>query len=328
MINNYFEMTYKLDSKDWKILYQLDIDARQSNSEIGKKIKSSKEFVNYRIKRLIDEGIIKGFYTVIDTFKLGYLSCRFFVKLKNDTPKNEKEILDYFIRNSKYWWVDSISGFRNFGVVSWLKSIDDFQEEKEAFMKKFKNKIMEAQQSIYTRFYIYNREYLSNKKIRETKGFILKGSQEIKLENTDYNILKNIANNAKKPITEIAQELKTTSMVVMYRIKKMKEQKIILGFRAMIDLSKIGYYWYKIEFELEKYEVKKDLLSYFQVHPNIVYAYETIGGPDLEVELEVRSYEEFKSILDDIREKYGESIRNYEHMLWYKEHKLTFMPDI
>jgi Lrp/AsnC family leucine-responsive transcriptional regulator len=56
----------KLDLKDRKILYELDLDARQPLTRIGKKVGLSKDVVSYRMKKLQDEGIIKNYYTVID----------------------------------------------------------------------------------------------------------------------------------------------------------------------------------------------------------------------------------------------------------------------
>jgi len=78
-----------LDLKDRKILYYLDINSRQSNSDIAKKVGLSKEVVNYRIKRLEKEGIIKGYYTVLDFYKLGYISVRVYLKLIDTSPKKE-----------------------------------------------------------------------------------------------------------------------------------------------------------------------------------------------------------------------------------------------
>ena len=43
---------YKLDKKDKDILYELDLNSRQSFNQIGRKIKLSKEVVQYRIKQL------------------------------------------------------------------------------------------------------------------------------------------------------------------------------------------------------------------------------------------------------------------------------------
>src|SRR3972149_2971844 len=51
------EIMYDLDAKNRKILYQLDINCRQSNASIGKKVGLSKEVVNYRIKKLENDGI-------------------------------------------------------------------------------------------------------------------------------------------------------------------------------------------------------------------------------------------------------------------------------
>ena len=68
-----------IDVKDRKILYQLDMNARQSFSQIGKKVGLPKTVVSYRVKKMQKNGIINNFYTVIDTFKLGYSSYRIYL---------------------------------------------------------------------------------------------------------------------------------------------------------------------------------------------------------------------------------------------------------
>jgi hypothetical protein len=57
------------------------------------------------------------------------------------------------------------------------------------------------------------------------------------------------------------------------------------------------------------------MLSFFHQQPNIIYAYETISKNDLEVEMEVQSYEEFRNVLDEIRKLFGKSIKKYHHLL-------------
>ena len=55
----------KMDVKDRKILYHLDIDSRQSFNNIGKKVGLTRDNVAYRVKRLQDKGIITNFRTNI-----------------------------------------------------------------------------------------------------------------------------------------------------------------------------------------------------------------------------------------------------------------------
>ena len=125
---------------------------------------------------------------------------------------------------------------------------------------------------------------------------------------------------------EISKELRITLTVVNYRIKKMIKNRIIECFRAMINLSKIGYYWYKIEFVLKDYSKKQEMLNYFALHPNTVYAYESTAEADLELELEVESYEKFREVLNELRTKFKDAIESYRHLLWFKEHKILFFP--
>jgi len=316
-----------LDTKDWKILYELDTNARQSYSEIGKKVGLSKEVVNYRIKKLLEEDVIKGFYTVIDASKLGYINGRFFLKFQNESPKKEEEIINYFIKNKKFWWIDSIDGFRDLGVACWVKNTKEFYEEKESFLLKYKKYIEEINEAIYYKFNILTRDYLIKKQLRTNKPVLLCYSNYEEIDKIDKKILLEIADNARQEIVSIASKLNSTPTIINYRIKKMQKSGVIKGYKAMINLSKIGYYWYKIEFELSDLSFKEKLLNYCKAHPNIIYTYETIGGVDLEIELEVKSYEEFRKTLDEIKSKFYQGIKSYKHLLWYKERKIRFISE-
>ena len=56
---------HKIDLKDRKILYELDLNCRQSNTQIGKKVGLKRDVVSYRINRLQEEGVIKNFWTAL-----------------------------------------------------------------------------------------------------------------------------------------------------------------------------------------------------------------------------------------------------------------------
>jgi len=85
------KILYEVDLKDRKILYELDYDSRQSFSQIGKKVGLHKNIILYRVKRLMEKGIIRYFYTVIDSFKLGYNSFRMYIVFQNTTPAIKKK---------------------------------------------------------------------------------------------------------------------------------------------------------------------------------------------------------------------------------------------
>ena len=88
-----------LDLKARKILYQLDLNCRQSNAQIGRKVGLSKQVVDYRIKRMEDEGIITGYWTAINSCKLGYNVYRYYITFQNATQKIKDEIINFLMNN-------------------------------------------------------------------------------------------------------------------------------------------------------------------------------------------------------------------------------------
>ena len=65
-------LSKELDSLNWKILIELQKNARASYTEIGKKIGLTAPAIAERIAKLEEAGIIKGYRTDIDIEKLGY----------------------------------------------------------------------------------------------------------------------------------------------------------------------------------------------------------------------------------------------------------------
>ena len=316
----------KLDVKDRKILYELDIDARQSFSQLGKKVGLHKDVVAYRVKKLQEKGIIKNFYTMIDASRLGYLSCRFFMKFQYDDIDKEKEIINYFVSQPNTWWVPSIEGQFDLAVILWAKDTYEFYEIIKNVLNKYKPFIKDFLPGIYAKFHQFRRKYLVEKQKIDIKPVLTCFREKIDVDQTDINILKIIANNARIPAVEVAEKLNLSSRTITQRIKRLTQKNVIQGYRAAIDLGKIGYYWYKIRLDLKDFSRTKEILLYAKNHPNIIYAYEVIGGANLELEVEIESYDHFKELCNDLRNKFSDVITYYDHFLFYKEHKILYMP--
>lgn len=61
-----------IDSLNWKILKCLQLNARQSNAEIGRQVGISSPAVSERIKKMEDAGVIRGYHTHIAPIEAGY----------------------------------------------------------------------------------------------------------------------------------------------------------------------------------------------------------------------------------------------------------------
>jgi len=90
-----------IDKTDKKILKEICKNPRIELSKVAKKVKLTREAVDYRIKNLIKKGVVLQFSIFPDYLELGFLMNTFFVKLKNFTKQNEKKV-KHFLSSRNY----------------------------------------------------------------------------------------------------------------------------------------------------------------------------------------------------------------------------------
>ena len=80
------KMSRTIDKTDWALLSELEVDARQSFSELGRKVGLSQPATAERIKSLESVGIIRGYHVDVDRAKLGY-AVEAFIRVETDGDK-------------------------------------------------------------------------------------------------------------------------------------------------------------------------------------------------------------------------------------------------
>ncbi len=323
----------RLDLKDKKILYELDLNARQTDKKIAEKVGLSREATRYRIQKLIDEGYINYFITILNTMKLGFDWYRTFFKFQNVNLQKEKEIIDWL--KEKASWITKVEGKWDLNTGIFCKNVYEFRDIINQFLVKFSEFIERYEVSIVTRMWHYHRDYLIEKKNKTSKaeimGFSLNKEYKIeKIDSMDYKILEVLLKNARMKTIDIARKINSTEMVVRYRIKNLIKNGIILGFRSFLNIKKLGYIYFKLHITLQDItsEKKDRIFSYIHNHPNTVYTTELVGGADIETEFQVKSNEEFYNYIEELRKTFGEIIRDYEFMQYTNEYKFTYLPEI
>jgi len=155
---------------------------------------------------------------------------------------------------------------------------------------------------------------------------VVGASKEVEIDSINFKLLKLLADNARVSLIELTKEVGLTSKAISNRIKQLKKDKIILGYRAMINLNSINYHFYKVDLNLENLDKIKELRSFIMYQPNVVYSERTIGGSDFEFDIECQDFNEFQDIINELKEKLGEIIRDYTYYLATKVYKTLYFP--
>jgi len=318
----------KLDLKDRKIIYHLNLDSRQSYRLIGRKVGLSKDAVVSRVKKLQEKKILKKFITHIDEYKLGYTHIRFYLNYQYPNPAIKKKIIEYFM-NFKYCrHVCSCKGEYEFILIMAVKNIQEFYKSWELVLNEYREYFSNYEFSIYFQEKRYKYSFL----LEEDKNWVDKrlkytlfgNSDIINIDNLDLEILKLLSINARLKSIDIASKLNSSASVVSSRIKKLIENDIIKGFTIELDFARFEYKQYKANLLLKKHKKLNDIINFIEKNPNLVAIYKTIGYVDIELVFNVRNIEEFFKIMEELTEKFPDIIKSYTYMSDLDTHKFEY----
>jgi DNA-binding Lrp family transcriptional regulator len=313
----------KIDLIDKKILIELDKNCREHLSKISRKIKKSKQLVDYRIKKLENANYVSGYNTLIDFSKLGFISFRVYIKLKPITPEKEKAFLDFLKNQSEVWWLVSVENICDIAYATLVNEVYDFYTHLDK-LSRYADIIETKQIVIYSHITQFTKSYILDEK--EKDAFNIGKSNKSEFDESDIKLLKIISENARMPLIDIAVKMKIKPQSVMYRLKKLEEKGIIKGYRAKINIEKLGYKNYKIYINLLNNLKIRELENYCHLNSNIVTINRTIGGHDFEIELQLEDIKKLYKILDEIKEKFSQVIKSFEYGIAREEIKMTYFP--
>lgn len=320
-------MPIKLDLQDRKLLYELDIDSRQSASKLAKKVGISKQGCTLKINNLVNKGVINTFLTVTNTPAIGNLSFRLYFKLIDINPEEEEAFKNYMITHPSIPWVVGCEALWDYVIVVFPKDFEHFQKITTEINNAYGRFIEKKDIALVTVAYHFRSGYILGKK-EELPPLVYGGqpTKVIPLDDTEKKILSILSQNARIPLIDIGKKLNLPAKTVGYRISKLEKQNVIEGYSITVNHDNIGFERYKIFIRTKNLseEKEKSFIQWARIHPYCLYYSKSIGFNDVELELIVKDSSHLRNIISDIRKQFGELIKSYDSMKIYKEFKLDF----
>ncbi len=130
----------------------------------------------------------------------------------------------------------------------------------------------------------------------------------------DKKILTQLDISARANLKELARKIRSPYHVVSYRFEQLIKNGIIKKFVTEFGLGKLGYFVYKIFFQLKGLtkEREEEFFSYLVKHEDIIWVAKCEGRWDLMIAIYAKDVIEFSKIKDEIFRKYGDLIAEYD----------------
>jgi len=154
---------------------------------------------------------------------------------------------------------------------------------------------------------------------------------EMKLDEKDKKIIRELQENCRQTIAEIAKKTRLPRDVVVYRIKRLEEEEVIRQHHTMLDHSKLGYPLYVyVLFSLYNItpEEENRFINYLKSHHKIIYVAKNSGKYDFTIGVCSKDYKEFDNVIREIRRKFAKVIKDIESLPTVEEFKYDYMVDL
>ena len=131
------------------------------------------------------------------------------------------------------------------------------------------------------------------------------------LDKIDYKILQYLDFNARVPHTQIAKQLKISKKSVEYRIKQLEKESVIQGYYSLVNIFKLGYIYGRIFMTLKDVsrQEREEIIRHLQNNKKILWLFEVHGKYDLGIVPLVKTHQEFKEVILELRNKFGSKIK-------------------
>ncbi len=328
----------KLDLIDRKILYLLGLNARLSHTTLAKILRIKREVVAYRLKRLEDEQFLEGFFTLIDTTRLGYQLNMLYIKLSNTA--NTSGILIFLNTLPEVTRIKDCAGDYDLQVIFSTKTLEEFDLALEKLMNNLSSNIKD-----YTVLRIVEENYMGLNLLltpTERKGLTakeFKGSSFQKefdtakktediviLDDVDKKILNILKLDARATIKDISYKIKLSPISIDNRIRRLVKERVIVSMYPLFSISRMGYQWYKVFFQVRNIK-KHEFVEYLKQHDNVLWYMKLIGRWNYQFSIFAHDNIEFHKILNDIRTRFQENIMSYDSLIILSQHKFVHRLD-
>lgn len=311
-----------LDQLDRKIVYLLDLNSREKELVIASKTKTSKQIVAYRLKRLVENGVIRQFQGVLnlETFeKTIYASV--YIRVSGDVDS----VVTFLQSQPNVGYVAKLGGSYDISIILVGKSLEDVDEQIQGLMNQKPNLLGSFISQFRIRAYKFPKNYLVSKTFQThvPKNIFRKNTSFPQVDSLDKNILRIISRNSRVKTIEIARKLKIAFSTIRQRIQVLLEKGLLEGFTTLLDLDKIGMLNYKILIQTKSIS-KTDFQRLYQFahqHPDITWFFKTFGPFQFEMRIEVENQKEFQKVIQKLRSEFSEIIEHIESVLVFEEVK-------
>ncbi|MEM4366976.1 MAG: Lrp/AsnC family transcriptional regulator [Candidatus Anstonellales archaeon] len=322
----------ELNSFERKILYELDYDASRSASEIANRLNTSPQRVLYAINSFLKKRLIKNLIGVIDYRKAGYGVHFVYYNLKWMKRDEEEKMIAYLDQSPNVGIVLRCEGRWNLSIGFFAKSLFDLLKEVRKVENLFGAYILDSAKTSHLGSYHGQRSFLWPEKEERRRYMPITGSelQAENLDEVDLKLLSLLSRDARAKSVDLAKKVSSTPEKVAYRIKKLREKKVLQTATFLPDYSIYPFFRYRVllKFKSLSQEKEESLFYALAANKNVLQAIKNYGSYDMSIDIEIEDKKKLRENLHLILSPFEDLVHSFDAVLVYDVPKFFYFPTV
>lgn len=301
-----------------RILYQMELDARQNFTDIGKQAGVSQQTVSYAVKRMGEDGIIRTVYPLFDYTKFGYSGYVALFRVNTFSRDRMEALVEMLEDHEMVAWVNRLAGGWDLLVFFLAPNASYFNKEFKALVSRRPKQLRTYR--ILTTVVIHDmgRGYLGEDGMGQGPEDIIVGGDRnvLELSPEERETAHLLYEDPLQSSVGMARELDVTAKTVIDRINSLEDRKLVNGYRPLLGVQELGVSASLLFINYTKQDVEQEdeMVRYCRAHPNVTLLMKTFGGWDVMIRLEAESPAERQEVIQSIRERFEEVILDYDSL--------------
>ncbi len=311
-----------MDKIDWKILKELDINPRIPLSKLASIVRVSQQVADYRMRRLIKEGVIVKFTPTINLKALGLEHYRVFFTFNQKKEFQNESIFAYLNKRRGIYWAARVGGKYDLLIVLFVRDFEEFDLFMDDFNTHFPGLIKDYKSCYVIEHCVQKHKYLSSDYSSVHYGYNDKVQM---IDELDKNILMMLKDDCRQSALHLSQGKDVSYKTIINRIKSLEQRKIILNYRLFMHSAQTKPYVVLFSFKNYATSSEKNVLKYLEQLDCVTQTVRLFGLWNLFVHVRLEDLEKLQEMVITLRDKF-EIIDNYEIIPIFQDIAINVYP--
>jgi Lrp/AsnC family leucine-responsive transcriptional regulator len=313
----------RIDVKNRKLLGLLCEDGRATATQLGHKLRLSREVVSYRLNRLQQMQVLQGFTVNVRYKRLGVRLFQLFFLVNERSQSAYQEFIQALVAHPRTVSVIELSDTWDVGWLFVCENLDEFDGVVTRTLGDFSELIIEFERFITITTYVW---HMFPATVRPRQPHT--STKERLIDDTDASLLLALAEAGRASSYELAARVRVSSDTVIARMRALEKKEILDGCTAIVNVGSLGLSWYIFALQCRRLTLTDEqrLAEFVGAHPYILRAVKLFGRWSIMLDIVVENAEQYHQTVKEVKSVFGNILRRYESWSVYEERHYNAFP--